>query len=548
MSVTSILNEVVQNLEEDPNLIRIKKILFCACYSKWENDYKKLQDISVESLVKELYWKTQNIDTLYKIFDKILSKINKKTEYSLVINTILERVSKLYLEANEAKKEETDLPWLVNGSELIQEQDLHVAKQALSSNNSKTLFEVRFKLMQHSNPLKVKILIFSAIEQEFNFSSQDWLQLRSISLDQLLEKLIKTFPNLSMLESHLNKVSCYLDQSDEMLQVATIIIESIKPLYENRSSVQNIESKKKVAVGVNYQSKDIHIKEDFQPNLEEQSFNHRAVYQSFNSSNLHETETLHLTEVESYHPLKSLPIQHFKSAEEIESELSSSYSGVSSECSSNYAQLHQELPSQLLQIEEEIEQKIDQSVAFAMNHMKTLLKDLEIEVEGRLQNYSVEVQTSTQHEALKKFINHFQAQIIEFDRQLNHSEQAEINPHYHLDPDHIKPESMSDHISPPSNQNQMMELAKQGNCQAITTLINQSLNPRGINTLTKVRNGCLHIFLESEAVTTKESTAQFVHKKLIFLKIKSIQSIKIYGRKTGNKAINWVQEFTYNYA
>jgi hypothetical protein len=550
MSVTSILNEVVQNIEDSPNLIRIKKVMFCACKGKWENDYRKLQNISVETLVKELYWKTQKIDKLYKIFEKILSKINKKTEYSLVVNTILEQVSKLYLEVNEAQQDDTEIPWLMSSIDLLQNPDQLMAQPSALSQYSRTLFEVRFKLMQHSNPLKVKILIFSAIEREFDFTSQDWLQLRSISLDQLLEQLVQTFPTLPALESHLKKVSSYLDKSDEMLQVATVLIESIKPLYKTQQShprlSQDLENKNKIAVEISHSNNSVDQEELRQPIFAQDSPNDRAVYHSFQQSNLSEIETLHLMELESYHPLKPFPDHNGQLSDAIDSDLISGCSGVSSAFDESSNQQHQELFDPLYQLEREIEQQINQSVTFAINQMKTLLKDLEVEVESRLQDYPKEVRKATQSKTLKQFMRHFQVQIMEFDQTLNHSETTGKESHSYNDHDQKHPENSAGDKGQSHNQNQIMEWAKQGNCQAITTLINQSLNPRGINTATKVRNGCLHVFLESEPVSTKESTAQFVHKKLIFLKIKSIQSIKIYGIKTGDKAIVWAQEFAYN--
>jgi hypothetical protein len=551
MSVTSILNEVVQNLEESPNLIRIKKVMFCACKGKWENDHIKLKNMSVETLVKELYWKTQKIDKLYKVFEKILSKINKKTEYSLVINTILEQVSKLYLEVKDAKKDDIEIPRLMNSIDLMQNPNQPVGQQSILSQDSRILFEVRFKLMQHSNPLKVKILIFSAIEREFNFSSQDWLQLRSISLDQLLEQLVQTFPTFSALECHVKKVSSYLDKSDEMLQVATALIESIKPLYKTQpihpSPSQDLENRNKIAVEMSHSNNRVGQEELYQPMFTQESPNYRAVYQSFQQSNLSEIETLHLMEVDGYHSLKPFPDHNYQLSDTIDSDLISGCSGVSSECDENSDQQNQELPDSLFQLEIEIEQQIHQSVTFAISQMKTILKDLEVEVESRLQDYPEEVRKATQYKTLKQFMHHFQDQIIEFDQALSYMETTGREFHGNNNLDERSAESSANYVVQPHNQNQMMELAKRGNSQAITTLINQSLNPRGINTLTTVRNGCLHVFLESEPVSSKESTAQFVHKKLIFLKIKSIQSIKIYGRKTGDKAIVWAQEFAYNH-
>ncbi|UWU46304.1 hypothetical protein [Limnospira platensis] len=61
--------------------------------------------------------------------------------------------------------------------------------------------------MQTANPLRVKILIFSVLENEFTFSDRDWLQLKSIELDNLIEQLFQMFPNFEDLKVYLKKWS-----------------------------------------------------------------------------------------------------------------------------------------------------------------------------------------------------------------------------------------------------------------------------------------------------------------------------------------------------
>ncbi len=546
MSVTSILNEVVQNLEENPNLTRIKKVMLCGSQGKWENDRKKLKNISVESLVKELYWKTQNIDKLYHIFDKILSKINKKTEYSLVIDIILEQLSKLYLEVDEAKKENNNIPWLSQAP--IPLIDIDTKKASQKSQDFKALFEVRFKLMQHSNPLRVKILIFSAIEQEFSFSSQDWMQLRSISLDQLLQQLIQTFPTLPALESHLKKVSTYLDESDEMLQVATVITDTIKPLYEtpqkNYVLSQVFTPDKQMEFHMNLKPVNPPV-----PELVacESRPKNRPIYQSFQNANLSDIQTLQLVNLDNAKDLSS-------SDSSIDSDQSStlesgfisspseSISGFSDESYPN----HQKLVDQLLPSKYEIERRVSDHVSIAVKHVERLLNDLEAEVTHWIQDQPLELQIEMRTQILQRFIDQFQGQVMDFNILLNSPEKSDnLNLDLSEKSLEFSPEN-SDANLYKNRQNNIMENAKKGDCKAIKALINQSLNPRGIYTLTKTKNSCLYIVLESEEVPNKESTAQFVHKKLMFLKINSIQNIKIYGRKIGEKAIAWVQEFAYN--
>jgi hypothetical protein len=91
----------------------------------------------------------------------------------------------------------------------------------------------------------------------------------------------------------------------------------------------------------------------------------------------------------------------------------------------------------------------------------------------------------------------------------------------------------------------LLELAKQGHAKAIATVISQSLKPKGINTLTKSKEGCLHIILESDQVPNQASMSQFIRQKLLDLNIQLIQKVKVYARTPGSKSMAWVQEFTY---
>ncbi|NJO71513.1 MAG: hypothetical protein HC825_07135 [Oscillatoriales cyanobacterium RM1_1_9] len=164
--------------------------MFCACRGKWENDAEQLTDVPIRTLVQELYLKTQTLDRLYQLLDYILSKINKKSDYSSVINTILSQVSKLYFE---------------NNKDLESESTQRVSTANKSSKSSKNLnqslepelINIRCNIMQHSNPLRLKLLLFSSLEHEFDHSEQDWSSLRSQSLDSLIQQIFNAFPTLA---------------------------------------------------------------------------------------------------------------------------------------------------------------------------------------------------------------------------------------------------------------------------------------------------------------------------------------------------------------
>ncbi|AFZ25356.1 hypothetical protein Cylst_3193 [Cylindrospermum stagnale PCC 7417] len=88
-----------------------------------------------------------------------------------------------------------------------------------------------------------------------------------------------------------------------------------------------------------------------------------------------------------------------------------------------------------------------------------------------------------------------------------------------------------------------IELAKQGDTDAINTLVNEWLNSPSIKTKTTLKQDCLQIMLESAKVPEQQSLVPLIRDALMNLNIQSITKVKIYGRETGEDFPDWQQEF-----
>jgi dipeptidyl aminopeptidase/acylaminoacyl peptidase len=88
-----------------------------------------------------------------------------------------------------------------------------------------------------------------------------------------------------------------------------------------------------------------------------------------------------------------------------------------------------------------------------------------------------------------------------------------------------------------------VELAKQGDVSAITTLIGQWLNSQSITTKASLKDGCLQVMLESVQVPEQQVVVPLIRDGLIGLDIQYCKKIKIYGRETGEDIPDWTQEF-----
>ena len=92
-------------------------------------------------------------------------------------------------------------------------------------------------------------------------------------------------------------------------------------------------------------------------------------------------------------------------------------------------------------------------------------------------------------------------------------------------------------------QQNILELAKQGDAKAIALLLNRQLQPKGITATVALKEGCLQVMLEAVEVPSQQVLAAYVSKSIAGLGAASIEKVKVYGRQTGAKVPAWNQQF-----
>lgn len=245
MNPLSSLDEVAQDLEQDPNSKRIKKLIFCACKNIWANDQEMLDRYTFKELIQELCSLNPTIEYLNYALSQIVNSLNKPAEYAIVASIILNKIDKLYLAI--CKPTETIFSQFdqQESTEIIS----HQLQPQISSNNNYidqsinyqikyeyNQFDLRQNIMAYTNPLRAKIVIFSALYHRFTFKTEDWLKLRAIELDSLLEKLFDSCSTIIELESKINNSVISLGNQDENAQTASTIIRFMKSFYGNVSN------------------------------------------------------------------------------------------------------------------------------------------------------------------------------------------------------------------------------------------------------------------------------------------------------------------------
>jgi hypothetical protein len=88
-----------------------------------------------------------------------------------------------------------------------------------------------------------------------------------------------------------------------------------------------------------------------------------------------------------------------------------------------------------------------------------------------------------------------------------------------------------------------LELAKQGDAEAIAILINRSLQPKGIKAEARRLGDRLDIILQSDQVPNQKALELVIRRGMLTLQIDAIKTIHIYARRTGSDALAWESEF-----
>jgi hypothetical protein len=89
---------------------------------------------------------------------------------------------------------------------------------------------------------------------------------------------------------------------------------------------------------------------------------------------------------------------------------------------------------------------------------------------------------------------------------------------------------------------QVLELAKQGDAQAINALVNRSLNPQGITAKVLCQGDQMKIRLESLDIPDKENLTKYLIQGLGKIGV-AISYLEVYGKRTGQEGYAWTRAF-----
>jgi hypothetical protein len=213
LPMVSLLNEVIQDLEQHQNALRIRKMLFCATKNKWENNTNTLLSLPMRELVQEILDLNSTIDQLSISLYEIVKNLNRQTEYASVANTIISYIGKLYDDSAEATQIIAFKP----------------QKHETLSQSPISVQDVAQTLDTHPESLRIRKILFCICNNQWVNDPDTVLE---IPIEELVQNAYQLHPTLNALSLVLQQIVDSLNRKTEYSSVANTIIDCFEQLYQ----------------------------------------------------------------------------------------------------------------------------------------------------------------------------------------------------------------------------------------------------------------------------------------------------------------------------
>jgi hypothetical protein len=237
LSLPSALPQISNEIQRHPEALRMKKMLVCAWQDIWENDAKRLQAMALPALLESVINKYSTLEDLSEALQRIANTLNKKQEYQAIANSIILILGKVYPDTEEATQVYAAPPTHIT---LASHQPLPNSDTVVDPPVNYQIrtgydpFNLRLELMRYTNPLRAKILLFSALHQKNRLEEQDWVKLKAENLDSLLYTIYEQCETLDKLETCLcTTANNAEDEPSECNQAAGAIIQCMGRFYQD---------------------------------------------------------------------------------------------------------------------------------------------------------------------------------------------------------------------------------------------------------------------------------------------------------------------------
>lgn len=231
MAALSALDEIIQNFVQDPNLVRIKKLLIYACTNAWETNSAQISTYNLPDLIERLMAIDPTVEALEAHLGRVVKTLNKPAEYQLIANLVIRNLKKLYSEPELTQVVVDHSPQYQAIAQVL-EQDVDAAR--------------------------VKKLLYCACKGQWENSPTI---LEALSLSFLIQEIYELTPSLENLQSLLQSIVRTLNRQAVYTLVAQKTVAALKILYLPDGSAVALETNPPTLSGLSASEPSAHPQE-----------------------------------------------------------------------------------------------------------------------------------------------------------------------------------------------------------------------------------------------------------------------------------------------
>ncbi|MBE9042382.1 hypothetical protein IQ235_16535, partial [Oscillatoriales cyanobacterium LEGE 11467] len=418
--------------------------------------------------------------------------------------------------------------------------------------DARDLFEVRTKILQQTNPLRAKILVFSVVYRIFDFSTRDWLALKSKEFYALLKKLYANFSTFLELEEKLYEMAKSLDRKnvddEKTLETARVVVKYMRRLYNDipesnieldNSSFSEDEDETQLfdteATEIEWKLNNIEAGAIVLDRETSTHFDSPVEFENVEDT----SQTISYANSNYDLPDSQLSCDDSEDLSEIDRPLDISENRVDFELKGNFKtsgfpvsrpdlshdleifKIADRVADSLfrkLNLQEEIENLVNQQFKDSTLAFQNTLAEVESRLEDRLMEEPAPEGLLLKYQALQMLTDKLQSHFSIVKEILAKQEMDFLSTA--VETDTIRTTDIEDRFEDsPKDEEVANPISEPMVLKAWISMLDLALKNRGITTLAKVKNGCLYLVFESSQELNPKTVVAFVNQKIVDLEL-----------------------------
>ncbi|WNZ23070.1 hypothetical protein HJG54_09485 [Leptolyngbya sp. NK1-12] len=201
-SVSFLLDQLANELSQDQNLIRVKKLLLYVCTGTWESNQERLERLALRGLVQHLFEVAPTFEQFQHQINQAVATLNKAAEYTILANTIITRFHAVYAAVPQHRTVVTS----------------PASYQAVAQ-----------QLAQEAEATRIKKLLLLTCRSIWENNAT---KLAQLNLAELVQELHQIAPTAETLRTILSQVASALSKPEEYRAIAELMSDRFQVLYQ----------------------------------------------------------------------------------------------------------------------------------------------------------------------------------------------------------------------------------------------------------------------------------------------------------------------------